>query len=77
MAHTMLNVSTHIMRLCLLIPTLVSITPTIGSGTGFCVEDSDGTSRYSLSRNLTVNCACLVGGKMEHLLDKKQWSLGR
>jgi hypothetical protein len=67
-----LNVSTHITRLYQLILTSVSTTPMIGSGTGFCVEDSDGTFICSLSKFRKINCVRLVGGKMEHLLDKNQ-----
>jgi hypothetical protein len=79
MAHTTLNVSTHITRLCPLILISVSTTPMIGSGTGFCAEDSDGKIRLLVPclnfRRLTV--FVLLGGKMEHLLHKKQSSLGR
>jgi hypothetical protein len=55
MAHTMLSVLTHITLLCLRIQILVSAIPTIGSGTGFCVADSDGTTLYRLSTPQNAN----------------------
>jgi hypothetical protein len=79
MAYSTLNVSTHITHLCPLILISVSTTPMIASGTGFCAEDSGGKIRLIVPclnfRRLTV--FVLLGGKMEHLLGKKQSSLGR
>jgi len=56
MARIILNVLIHTTRLCPPIPISVSTTPMIGSGIGFCVEDSDGTSACSLSKFPKVNC---------------------
>jgi hypothetical protein len=75
MAQTMLNVSTHITHQTLFILTSVLIILTTANGTGFCAADLDGTS-HSFSDFRILTLYPFLGGKMEHLMDKKPWSLG-